>query len=303
MNLKLFKKRLISFYLCWRKHKRDLWGGSDVLAICTLPSDAVAHPISSSFFVWLLGHDFPDTVAVFSRNEIYFLCTRRKFSALQSLVGPAREAVQAKVTVYFLGGDRLEQMDRIIRGMQIAHKAKADSDENRPFVVGYISGESPKSKLLWSCYNNMKPNEFLGAHVSGFSRLLNHDQNGRYSRKSRERYPELFEVQMQSLPQEFEQMLAMTPERRSPKAPSEADAKKVQLDNVKEYPTVIIDDESEKYLHPKDVEGSSNEGALGCDEEDEWVLVEADSKEQYMGKRDGKGKTMETIDGFRSNTS
>ncbi|GFY87782.1 hypothetical protein Acr_05g0014210 [Actinidia rufa] len=245
MNLKLFKKRLISFYLCWRKHKRDLWGGSDVLAICTPPSDVVAHPISSSFFVWLLGHDFPDTVAVFSRNEIYFLCTRRKFSALQSLVGPAREAVQAKVTVYFLGGDRLEQMDRIIRGMkvmvennefqvycfdtnllqnpeQIAHKAKADSDENRPFVVGYISGESPKSKLLWSCYNNMKPNELLGAHVSGFSRLLNHDQNGRYSGKSRERYPELFEVQMQSLPQEFEQMLAMTPERRSPKAPSES---------------------------------------------------------------------------------
>ncbi|GFZ09486.1 hypothetical protein Acr_21g0000850 [Actinidia rufa] len=95
---------------------------------------------------------------------------------------------------------------------------------------------------------------------------------------------------MQPPPQEFEQMLAMTPERRSLKAPTEADGKKVQLENVKEYPPVIIDNESEKYLHPKDVEGSSNESALGCDEEDEWVLVEADSKEQYMGRRDKREK-------------
>ncbi|KAG5529876.1 hypothetical protein RHGRI_030299 [Rhododendron griersonianum] len=306
MNPKLFKKRLIALYSCWRKQRRDLWGNADVLVICTDSPGNPTRPISSMFFSWLMGHDFPDTVAVFTTNEIYFICGRKKLlSMVRTLESPAMEAVNARVVVHVKSKDEngLEFMDGIIRGMKVAYDAKADCNNTRPLVVGYISGESPKSKLLWSCFNNLNPKEFRSAHVIGFSRLLNHDQDVRYSGNSTDRKDlELFEesissykvsgshhqdcpqIQMQSLPDTLEQMLASTPERGE-EAPREANGKKLQLEIGDGNPPGSLQDKGEKSLHPEEVEGSSWEDGSVSDEEDEWVLVEDGGKEECMGKR------------------
>lgn len=264
--------------------------------------------MSSMFFSWLMGHDFPDTVAVFTRNEIYFICNRKKLLALvQTLESLAMEAVNARVVVHMKskGENGLEFMDGVIRGLKVAYDAKAECNETRPLVVGYISGESPKSKLLWSCFNNLKPKDFRSAQVVGFSRLLNHDQDVRYSGDSTDRKDlELFEesistynvgsvshhhncvqIQMQSLPDKFEQMLALTPEIRE-EAPCKANGKKLKLQRGKGNPPVIIQDEDEKSSHYEMVEESSRESDSFSDGEDEWVLVEDGGKEECMYKRD-----------------
>lgn len=186
---------------------------------------------------------------------------------------------------------------------QVAYDAKADCNNTRPLVVGCISGESPKSKLLLSCFNNLKPKEFKSAHVIGFSRLLNHDQDVRYSGDSTDRKDlELFEesissykvsgshhqdcpqIQMQSLPDTLEQMLASTPERGE-EAPRKASGKKLKLEMGDGNPPGSVQDKGEKSLHPEEVEGSTWEDGLVSDEEDEWVLVEDGGKEECMGKR------------------
>lgn len=195
MNLKLFTKRLVSFYSSWSKHNKDLWGNSDVLVICTPPLDSPSstnpfHTISSSFFFWLMGHHFHDTIAIFTRNNIYVLCTKKGLFILQTLVVPAMEDVNALVTTHPKSKDDngLEFMDEIIREIRVTNKVVARWDENRPPVIGYVFGESPKSKLLfWDCFENIKPKEFQSVHASGFSWLvLNHDQDAKFEKKFRQ---------------------------------------------------------------------------------------------------------------------
>lgn len=258
MNLKLFKKRVIAFYSSWNKYKKELWGNSDLLVIYTPPEITNgSHPISSHFFIWLLGHDFPDTIAVFTSTAIYFLCTKKKVPILQTLTGPAIEALKAPVFVHRkdICDDGPAWVDNIIHGVRNTN----DGENHKPLVIGCISGEYLKSKLIWTASNfNSKstPAKYECARVnSGLIKLINYgDTVFRGLKTSRG-----IQVQMHCLPAKFEEMLSMT-----------ADV-----------------------LPAKDGEGEVlgedemlNEDVLVCDEkgiqsmfEEDWVLVEADEKE------------------------
>lgn len=127
-----------------------------------------------------MGQDTPDTIAAFTKDEIYFLCTKKRLSRLKNLEDSAMLAVHARVRVILKHKKEsgLEKMDKILHEIRDTEKRwTADADEITPLLIGYVCNESPKSKLLWCCANNLKKNEFLSAVVTGFPQLLNQHGN------------------------------------------------------------------------------------------------------------------------------
>ncbi|KAF8407454.1 hypothetical protein HHK36_006587 [Tetracentron sinense] len=251
------------------------------------------HPISSAFYVWLLGYDFPDTIAIFTLKEIHFVCTKKKASLLKTLVSVAMEAVQTPFFIHekVKGDNGYALLDEILSETALNHRNKAVHNENyHPIVLGCILGESPRSKLLWKWSKKKKPDGYEIVHIdNGVSRLFRiradadrKDQDEKSLMEGDEK--SLMEVssdkdcreelgektdsracgiilQMQVLPKEIDEMLSMTVERKS---------------QLKE--TVIPKPEEthlEKNLKDNALSNSGN-CSLGSDENDDWVLVEAD---------------------------
>ena len=94
INLENFSRRLKSLYSNWKDNKSDLWGDADVLVIATPPpSEDLRYLKSSALNIWLLGYEFPETVMVFTRKQIHFLCSQKKASLLDVVKKAAKEAV------------------------------------------------------------------------------------------------------------------------------------------------------------------------------------------------------------------
>ncbi|XP_009788563.1 FACT complex subunit SPT16-like [Nicotiana sylvestris] len=166
-----FQKRLNAFYINWIQHKKQLWGNSDVVVIHTPPKLAkFCNPKSSSFFLWLLGDDFTDTTVIFTPYGIYFLCTHKSFSKLREFCScvtltrkiPTSVQLKDKTDDGFLIIDATIRDARNIRN----EKAFLDVDKECPFVVGYVEGEYPKSKLFLNCINKLEPTKYQGATVN-----------------------------------------------------------------------------------------------------------------------------------------
>ncbi|GKV39651.1 hypothetical protein SLEP1_g47392 [Rubroshorea leprosula] len=151
INLEYFSKRLKALYTHWNHHKSDLWSSSDVLAIATPPaSEDLRYLKSSALNIWLLGYEFPETIMVFTKKQIHFLCSQKKASLLEVVKKSAKEAVGVDVVMYVKAknDDGTSQMDAIFRAIH----AQSKGDGNDAPVVGYIAREDPEGKLLetWS---------------------------------------------------------------------------------------------------------------------------------------------------------
>ncbi|RVW77331.1 FACT complex subunit SPT16 [Vitis vinifera] len=83
------------------EHSSDLWGSSDALAIATPPaSDDLRYLKSSALNIWLLGYEFPETIMVFMKKQIHFLCSQKKASLLEVVRKSAKEAVGVEVVMH-----------------------------------------------------------------------------------------------------------------------------------------------------------------------------------------------------------
>uniref|UniRef100_A0A7N0U852 FACT complex subunit n=1 Tax=Kalanchoe fedtschenkoi TaxID=63787 RepID=A0A7N0U852_KALFE len=169
INLTTFSKRLKALYAHWNEHKNDFWGASDALSVATPPaSDDIRYLKSSALNMWLLGFEFPETILVFTRKQIHFLCGQKKATLLEVVKSPAKEAVGVEVVMHIKvktdDGEAL--MDSIFRAIH------ASSKEDIP-VVGHIAKEIPEGKLLEAWSHKLKESKVQLADItSGLSDLF-----------------------------------------------------------------------------------------------------------------------------------
>ncbi|CAL1411213.1 unnamed protein product [Linum trigynum] len=150
IDLSKFSSRLKALYSHWTHNKGDMWASADALAIATPPpSEDLRYLKSSALNIWLLGYELPETVMVFMKKHIHFLCSQKKSSLLEVVKKPAKDAVGADVMMHvkMKNDDGSSLMDSIFSAI---HAVRSGGDSGP--VVGNIAREAPEGKLLetWS---------------------------------------------------------------------------------------------------------------------------------------------------------
>ncbi|XWS58057.1 hypothetical protein CRYUN_Cryun08bG0002500 [Craigia yunnanensis] len=172
INLDNFSKRLKALYSHWNEQKAELWGSSDVLAVATPPpSEDLRYLKSSALNIWLLGYEFPETIMVFTKKHIHFLCSQKKASLLEVVKKSAKEAVGVDVVMHVKAknDDGTALMDAIFRSIRAQYKGF----ENDAPVFGYIAREAPEGKLLETWAEKLKSASFqLNDVTNGLSDLF-----------------------------------------------------------------------------------------------------------------------------------
>ncbi|KAL3843574.1 hypothetical protein ACJIZ3_000977 [Penstemon smallii] len=172
INLESFSKRLKMLYSHWSEFKDDLWGGCEVIAVATPPpSEDLRYLKSSALNIWLIGYEFPDTIMVFMKRQIHFLCSQKKVSLLEVVKKSAKEAVGVEVLMHVKGknDDGTALMDDIFRA--VISESRLDGYDTP--VFGHIARESPEGNLLEMWDEKLKNANFQLTDVTnGFSDLF-----------------------------------------------------------------------------------------------------------------------------------
>ncbi|KAF5454235.1 hypothetical protein F2P56_023915 [Juglans regia] len=172
INLENFSKRIKMLYAHWNEHNSDLWGSSDALTIATPPtSEDLRYLKSSALNIWLFGYEFPETIMVFMKKQIHFLCSQKKASLLDVVKMSAKEAVGADVVVHVKpkNDDGAGLMDSIFQAVN----AQSNSNQHDAPVIGHIAREIPEGKLLETWAEKLKNANFeLSDITNGFSFLF-----------------------------------------------------------------------------------------------------------------------------------
>ncbi|XP_057979324.1 FACT complex subunit SPT16-like [Malania oleifera] len=159
IDLDNFSKRMKALYSHWNENKSNLWASSDVLAVATPPaSDDLRYLKSSALNIWLLGYEFPETIMVFMKKQIHFLCSQKKVSLLEVVKRSAREAVDVEVIMHVKAKteDGTAAMDAIFHS--ILAQAKLDGLDTP--VVGHVAREAPEGNLLETWAEKLKGSNF-----------------------------------------------------------------------------------------------------------------------------------------------
>ena len=172
INLENFSKRLKMLYSHWTEYNNDLWGASEVLAIATPPpSEALRYLKSSALNVWLVGYEFPDTIMVFMKKQIHFLCSQKKASLLEVVKRSAKDVMGVEVVIHVKAknDDGTTLMDKIFRAVH----AQSRLDGGDTPVVGHIAREAPEGNLLETWDQKLKSANFQLCDITnGFSDLF-----------------------------------------------------------------------------------------------------------------------------------
>ncbi|KAK1584243.1 hypothetical protein Q3G72_031152 [Acer saccharum] len=172
INLENFTKRLKTLYSHWKEHNSDMWGNSNALVIATPPaSDDLRYLKSTALNIWLVGYEFPETIMVFLKRQIHFLCSQKKASLLDVVKKSAKEAMGVEVVIHVKAksDDGTGLMYKIFDAVNDQSKS---GDHGTP-VVGHISREAPEGKLLETWDEKLKSANFELIDVSnGFSELF-----------------------------------------------------------------------------------------------------------------------------------
>ncbi|VFQ74347.1 unnamed protein product [Cuscuta campestris] len=251
--LRELKKKLTLFYSSWRKYRKELWGECDVLVISTPPFGPTmdtSHPsISSSFYRWLLGHEFPNTTAVFMDHTIHFVCPSEYFARLRSLGTTITNVARVSVSIIqkFNADAELELVDvalYALRKHQVSHQ---------PVIIGYIDRESLKSRFLDSCGAKLDEQRLQAVNViSALVKLINEEDE---STSLQRQCSDTAEVELE-LAENYQQMCL--------------------LNNNNAIPASLISNElqNDKFLK----EDSKRMLVIQKGEETKWVLEEVDNK-------------------------
>ncbi|OIT39637.1 PREDICTED: uncharacterized protein LOC109237822 [Nicotiana attenuata] len=177
MMKELFQKRLSAFYNSLSFHKQDLWQNSDVVVIHSNQEKNSSNSQSNQLYLWLIGEELDDTSTIFTLYGIYFFCTQKNFSKIRSLCcyATSMQKIPVSVQLKAKNDEGFALIDATIRNERVIHNNKMNFDDRCcPFVVGYIAGEYPKSKLFWSCINDLEPKKYKAVTVnSGIDKLIN----------------------------------------------------------------------------------------------------------------------------------
>lgn len=172
INLENFSTRLKALYSHWNKHKSDYWGSADVLAIATPPaSEDLRYLKSSALNIWLLGYEFPETVMVFMKKQIHFLCSQKKASLLGMVKRSAKDAVGVDVVIHVKAktDDGVELMDAIFNAV----RSQSNVDSGDGPIVGSIARETPEGRLLETWADRLQNSGFqLSDVTNGLSELF-----------------------------------------------------------------------------------------------------------------------------------
>ncbi|XP_073149297.1 FACT complex subunit SPT16 [Henckelia pumila] len=172
INLEIFSKRLKMLYSHWNEFKSDLWGGAEVFAVATPPpSDDLRYLKSSALNIWLIGYEFPDTIMVFMKKQVHFLCSQKKVSLLEVVKKSAKDAVGVEVVMHVKAksDDGTALMDNIFRAV----RAESRMDGLDVPVFGHIAREGPEGRLLELWDEKLKTAKFQLTDVTnGFSDLF-----------------------------------------------------------------------------------------------------------------------------------
>ncbi|KAF2300884.1 hypothetical protein GH714_018015 [Hevea brasiliensis] len=169
INTDKFKVRLKTLYSHWNEHKDEMWGSADAITIATPPpSDDLRYLKSSAMNVWLLGYEFPETIMVFMKKQIHFLCSQKKASLLEVVRTPAHDVaggIDVAIHVKAKGDDGTSIMEAIFRAIRVQPNAN---------VIGYIAKEAPEGTLLETWAQKLKTAGFqqIADVTNGFSDLL-----------------------------------------------------------------------------------------------------------------------------------
>ncbi|XP_057464281.1 FACT complex subunit SPT16-like isoform X2 [Actinidia eriantha] len=172
INLDSFGKRLKMLYSHWSEYNDDLWGASEALAIATPPpSEDLRYLKSSALNVWLVGYEFPDTIMVFMKTQIHFLCSQKKASLLEVVKKSAKAAVGAEVVMHVKA--KSDDGTALMESIFGAVHAQSKLDGHDTPVVGYIAREAPEGNLLETWADKLKNASFqLSDITNGFSDLF-----------------------------------------------------------------------------------------------------------------------------------
>ncbi|KAF2324052.1 hypothetical protein GH714_006385 [Hevea brasiliensis] len=172
IDLDNFTKRLKLLYSHWSEHNSDLWGASDALAVATPPpSEDLRYLKSSALNIWLVGYEFPETIMVFMKKQVHFLCSQKKASLLDVVKKSAKDSVGVEVVMHVKAksDDGSGLMDNIFRAVH----AQSNSNGHDTPVIGHIAKESPEGKLLEIWDGKLKnANCELSDVTNGFSELF-----------------------------------------------------------------------------------------------------------------------------------
>lgn len=172
INLENFSKRIKVLYSRWSQSRKDLWGGSEAFSIAIPPrSEDLRYLKSSALNMWLIGYEFPDTIMVFMKKEIHFLCNQKKVSLLEVVKKSARDSVgvEVKMHVKAKNDDGAALMDDIFKAV----RAESRLDGYDTPIFGHIAKEIPEGNLLELWDEKLKNADFQLTDVTnGFSDLF-----------------------------------------------------------------------------------------------------------------------------------
>jgi nucleosome binding factor SPN SPT16 subunit len=172
INLESFSMRLKRMYSHWNDYNDDLWASSEVLTIATPPpSDDLRYLKSSALNVWLLGYEFPETIMIFMKKQIHFLCSQKKASLLEVIKKSAKEVAGVDVMMHVKAksDDGSALMSSIFRSI---HAQSSLKGQDSP-IVGHIARETPEGKLLEKWNEKLKGENFRLVDINnGFSDLF-----------------------------------------------------------------------------------------------------------------------------------
>ncbi|KAL1536333.1 FACT complex subunit spt16 [Salvia divinorum] len=172
INIENFSKRIKLLYSHWKQFKNDLWGGSEVFSIATPPrSEDLRYLKSSALNMWLVGYEFPDTIMVFMKKQIHFLCSQKKVSLLQSVKKPAEDALGVEVIMHVKG--RNDDGSALMNDIFEAVRAESRLDGYDNPIFGHIARETPEGIFLEVWEEKLKnANYQLTDVTNGFSDLF-----------------------------------------------------------------------------------------------------------------------------------
>lgn len=113
----------------WEANKSTLWGDCDTICIpYGSGSDDLIYSKSSSFHTYLFGYEFPDTIILISRNDLYFMSNAKKCAIVKS----ALEGKSTSVNFHFLNktkdeGNNRENMNVLVNAIRKNGKTKVGS--------------------------------------------------------------------------------------------------------------------------------------------------------------------------------
>lgn len=80
-----FYSRLERLQNHWLTHKSSVWDGAESICICYgTRSEDLLYSKFSSFHLYAFGYEFPDSILLLTKNDIYFMATTKKCAILES---------------------------------------------------------------------------------------------------------------------------------------------------------------------------------------------------------------------------